>query len=324
MPERGRVRGSVVCAGGSFVSPDGPGGTALDLSDTEIDGSVWITQNATVRGILRLTRGRIRGDLSFRDSTLDGSFKGRGMRLAGNFSWARSPARPQRVDLRRASVGQIDDDESSWPRAGGLLIDGFTYDRLSTRAPGSPAQRLEWIRRQPGFVPESYQQLVAVYRRNGQLAEATVVAMAQQDDLRRRGDLHAPARLWNWFIGRSIGHGYRPARAAWALVAVYLVTFLVVWLGARSDAFLQTGDTAPVPSVTSSRCGPEYPCFVPAAYALESIVPILNLHQRDKWQPVSTTVADRALRDWLFLSTVLGYAGTTLLAAGLSGLARKT
>jgi hypothetical protein len=314
-----RIQGSVICVGGSFSGAD-----ALDLADSEIGGSLWLTEGATVTGTLRLVRCRIQGDLSFWRSSLKGTLAARGMQLAGNFIWARSAHRPTRVDLRRAQVGQIDDDESSWPPMGGLLIDGFTYDRLSSRAPGSPAERLEWIRRQPGFLPEPYQQLVHVYRRNGQLAEATIVAMAQQDDLRRRGDLTRPARAWNWFIGRSIGHGYRPARAAWALFALYLVTLLAVWLGARSDAFIQTGNTAPETSVTSSHCGPAYPCLAPVAYSLESIVPILNLHQRDNWQPRSTTATDRLLRDWLYLSTVLGYAGTTLLAAGLSGLARKT
>ncbi|GLY15129.1 hypothetical protein LWF15_12275 [Kineosporia rhizophila] len=316
-----RIGGSVICVGGSFRSPER---SALDLADAEVGGNVWMTGGTTVAGTLGLVRCRIQGDFSFWASTLEGTFSGRGMTLAGNFSWARAPRRPHRMDLRRAQVGQIDDDESSWPDWDGLLIDGFTYDRLSSRAPSSPAERLAWIRRQPGFMPEPYQQLVHVYRRNGQLDEATTVAMAQQDDLRRRGDLNLAARAWNWFIGRSLGHGYRPARAAWALVAVYLVTLAAVWLGARNDAFIQTGETAPQPAVTSSHCGPQYPCLSAPAYSLESVVPILNLHQRDQWQPRSTTFADRALRDWLYLSTVLGYAGTTLLAAGLSGLARKT
>ncbi|GAB3271581.1 hypothetical protein GCM10027456_59500 [Kineosporia babensis] len=316
-----RVGGSVVCVGGSFISPDG---LALDLADAQIGGNLWMTGNTTVQGTLSLLRSRIQGDFSFMASTLDGELSARGMTLAGNFSWARSPHRPRRVDLRRAQVGQIDDDESSWPEWGGLLIDGFTYDRLSARAPSSPRERLSWIRRQRGFMPEPYQQLAQVYRRNGQLAEATTVAMAQQDDLRRRGDLGFAAKAWNWFIGRSLGHGYRPARAAWFLVALYLLTLGAVVLGARSDAFIQTGEIAPQPAVTSSHCGPQYPCLAPLAYSLESVVPILNLHQRDHWQPRSTTFADRALRDWLYLSTVLGYAGTTLLAAGLSGLARKT
>jgi len=327
-----RIGGSVICAGGSFTGPSAntpgcgqiPGGPALDLSDTEVGGNLWITQDTTVTGNLRLVRCRIRGDLSFRGATLDGTLSARGMAVDGNFSWARCRVRPQRMDLRRAQVGQVDDDESGWPGPGGLLIDGFVYDRISTRSPAAPQQRLDWIRRQPGFAPEPYQQLVGVYRRNGQLAEATTVAIAQQDDLRRRGDLTFAARAWNLFLGATIGHGYRPARVAWALVAVYLVTLLAVWSGARSDAFIQTGEIAPQPSVSASHCGPEYPCLTPVAYALESIVPILNLHQRDNWQPRSTTAAERALRDWLYLSTVLGYAGTTLLAAGLSGLARRT
>lgn len=316
-----RIGGSVVCVGGSFVSQEG---SALDLADAEVDGNVWLTGNSTVHGTLSLVRCRIRGDLSFRSSTLDGRLDAQGMTLAGNLIWTRCPQPPREVDLRRAQAGQLDDDPSSWPPYGGLHIDGFVYDRLSSNAPGTPEQRLEWIRLQSGFMPEPYQQLVQVYRRNGQLDEATTVAMAQQDDLRRRGDLGWAARAWNWFIGRSLGHGYRPARAAWALFVLYLLTLAAVWVGARSDTFIQTGETAPQPAVTSSQCGPEYPCLAPVAYAMESVVPILNLHQRDNWQARSTTAAERALRDWLYLSTVLGYAGTTLLAAGLSGLARKT
>ncbi len=314
-----RIGGSVICVGGSFVNPGGP---ALDLADATVGGSVWMT-DTTVQGSLRLVRCRIQGDFSLWTSSLEGVFSARGMTLAGNFAWARCSRRPAEVDLRRAQVGQIDDDETCWPEPGQLHIDGLVYDRLSSRAPSSPQERLGWIRRQPGFIPDPYQQLVHVYRRNGQLAEATIVAMAQQDDLRRRGELTRPAKAWNWFIGRSIGHGYRPARAAWTLFAVYLVTLLAVWLGARSDAFIPVGNTATAASV-SSRCQADYPCLVPVAYSLESIVPILNLHQRDNWQPKSTTPQERTLSTWLYLSTVLGYAGTTLLAAGLSGLARKT
>jgi hypothetical protein len=315
-----RIGGSVICVGGSFINPDGP---ALDLADATVGGSVWMT-DTTVQGSLRLVRCRIQGDFSLWASSLEGNFSARGMNLAGNFAWARCSRRPGQVDLRRAQVGQIDDDETCWPETGQLHIDGLVYDRLSSRAPSSPQERLGWIRRQPGFIPDPYQQLVHVYRRNGQLAEATIVAMAQQDDLRRRGELSRPAQAWNWFIGRSIGHGYRPARAAWTLFAVYLVTLVAVWLGARSDAFIPVGNTATDARSVSSRCESTYPCLVPLAYSLESIVPILNLHQRDNWQPKSTTPEEKTLSTWLYLSTVLGYAGTTLLAAGLSGLARKT
>lgn len=144
-----------------------------------------------------------------------------------------------------------------------------------------------------------------------------------KDDLLARGDLTRPARDWSWFLGRSIGHGYRPARAAWALLILYLVTLASVWLGARADGFIQVGDIAPQPSVTASHCGDAYPCLSAPAYALENITPILNLHQAENWQPKSSTPAEWVLRDWLYLTTVVGYAGTTLLAAGLSGLARS-
>ena len=313
-----RIGGSVACLSGTFVNP---GGTALDFANADIRGSLWLRTG--IDGALRLVRASVGGDLSCRTGSVSGDLVARGMSVAGSFGLGEGPVPPRSLDLRRARVGQLDDDESAWPGQDRLLIEGFSYERLTARAPRSPQARISWIRRQPGYAPEPYQQLAAVYRRSGEYAEATLVAIAQQDDLRRRGDLSRPARAWNWFLGRSIGHGYRPGRAAWALLALYVVTFVSVWLGARSDAFIQVGNTAPQPTVTASRCGDAYPCFIPAAYTLENITPILNLHQAENWQPRSSTAPERLLRDWLYLSIVIGYGGTTLLVAGLSGLARS-
>ena len=278
---------------------------------------------ARVRGGLRLVGCSVAGDASCWNQVVVDELTARGFSVGGRLGLGKLAQPPRTVDLRQARVAQLDDDESSWPAPDGLRIDGFSYERLSAGAPRSPDSRIDWIRRQPGYAPEPYQQLAAVYRRNGQLSEATRVAMAQQDDLRRRGDLSRPARAWNWFLGRSIGHGYRPGRAAWALLLLYVVTFFAVWLGARSDAFIQVGNTAPQPTVRASHCGDAYPCLIPAAYTLENITPILNLHQAENWQPRSSSRAERLLRDWLYLSIVIGYGGTTLLVAGLSGLARS-
>jgi hypothetical protein len=275
-------------------------------------------------GSVRLTTGQITGDVNCTGGAFGEGFHLGGTAVSGSFRWREIAAVPsENLDLRRMVVGELDDDLASWPVGGRIWLAGFSYGRLSDRAPRSPADRIAWIRRQRGYTPEPYQQLAALYRSSGQISEATTVAIAQQDDLLERGDLSRPARAWTWFIGRSLGHGYRPGRAAWALLVLYALTLASVWLGVRTDAFIQVGNTAPQPTVTAGRCTDDYPCLSVPAYALETITPILNLHQGENWHPKSSGTSEWILRDWLYLSTVFGYAGTTLLAAGLSGLARS-
>ena len=145
--------------------------------------------------------------------------------------------------------------------------------------------------------------------------------MARRDDLRSRGELTRTERAWNRFLGLSIGHGYHPERAAWALVALFILTAIPIWIGARNDAFVQVGNS-PNPAVTSSHCDSGYPCLNWPAYALEDITPIINLHEAENWQPDRSRGWGWALRDWLDLATILGWIGTTLLIAALTGLAR--
>src|SRR5438105_10393890 len=47
--------------------------------------------------------------------------------------------------------------------AGELRLDGFTYENLDD--PGTAAQRVAWLRRDPAaYLPQPFEQLAAVYR----------------------------------------------------------------------------------------------------------------------------------------------------------------
>jgi hypothetical protein len=316
-----RIAGSAGFYGATLEAGDSP--DALDLANAEIAGNLYLNDGFTARGAVRLTSARIGGDVECNQGTFDGNLAAEGMTAGGRLRWQEIGEPRGTVDLRRARVSELSDDDVSWPDPGDLLMDGFSYDRFGDFAPRSPKERVAWIQRQRSYAPGPYQQLAAVYRRNGQIAEAVHVAVAQQEDLRTHGDLGRAARIWNRFLGVTLGHGYRPGRAVWALLGLYIVTLLSVWLGARADAFIQVGNTAPQSSVTASHCGPAYPCFSVPAYTLENITPILDLHQAQNWHPRASTTGGWMLRDWLYLTTVLGYGLTTLLAAGLSGLARS-
>ena len=84
------------------------------------------------------------------------------------------------MDLRDARVGELHDEERSWPARGKLLLDGFTYDRFGSESPQSAESRLKWLRLEPGFYPQPYHQLENVLRNNGDDAGVRKVLIAQR------------------------------------------------------------------------------------------------------------------------------------------------
>ncbi len=309
-------------------------GPALHLTGATVGGTVDL-EEVTASGQLRLDRAQVGVDVnligaSIRPTPDDDPDdadppSARALTLAGSTIAARLRCRRMTtsggmVDLGGASVVELDDDAQSWPPPGALVLANFSFTRIGRQAPRGAAERIDWVRRQASFSPDPYRRLVRLYREAGQADDATDVAIAQQDDLLKASDLRLLERMWRRFLGWSVRHGYRPGRAATALAVVYLLTVGGVALGVTRDAFIQVGNTAPQPGVVVSRCDNRYPCLSVPVYALENIVPIVTFHQADNWQPDASTPEGRALRGWLFLTTMAGYLGSTLLAAAATGL----
>ena len=73
-------------------------------------------------------------------------------------------------------------------------------------------------------------------------------------------------------------------------------------------------------------CTNQYPCFNPWGYAIDTVIPIINVHQADFWGP-NREAAD----PWgwssvwvVYLGTGLGWLFATLAVAGYTGLVRNT
>jgi hypothetical protein len=81
------------------------------------------------------------------------------------------------------------DDESSWPVAGKLNIDGLTYQGLN---PADASTRLRWIDLQSGFHPQPYRQL-AMLRESGDDMGALQVLVALKDAPATRGSARSDA-----------------------------------------------------------------------------------------------------------------------------------
>jgi hypothetical protein len=36
---------------------------------------------------------------------------------------------------------------------------------------------------------------------------------------------------------------------------------------------------------TALHCASDYPCFCPTGFAIDTVIPLINIHQADYWQP---------------------------------------
>jgi hypothetical protein len=251
------------------------------------------------------------------------------------------------VDLRGAHTHRLVDDgdhpERCWTSPGRLLLDGFTYTSFAGEARGTWTSRLEWLRLQypfgtreataQYFVTRPYEQLAAVYRAHGQDSDARRIAIAQRNDLRRYGPISRSARIRSWLLNATIRHGYQPLRAVALLLAVYLGTFGAFWAAQHHppsrpsyalDLVVPAKDVKTLqPSPTARRCTATYPCFYPALLALDTVVPIINIHQAENWRLNGDAPFGWALVTISTAATLLGWGFSTLAVVGYTGLVRR-
>lgn len=190
-------------------------------------------------------------------------------------------------------------------------------------------QRLDWIRSQypssspkksVDFATQPYEQLAKVYRQTGKDSDARKVAIARRIDLRRYGSLTWYRKAGNWFMDKTIKFGYQTWRAALGLAVVFVAFLVMTFFAQQHHAIVPVSDLVagvhPVPVAT--RCTPTYPCFYPLGYAVDVVIPVINVHQADFW----------GLNGWGWVvgswaATVFGWAAVTLLVVGYTGLVRQ-
>ncbi|MFF9122039.1 oxidoreductase [Streptomyces sp. NPDC014889] len=208
------------------------------------------------------------------------------------------PARGQ-VLLSGARVVTLVDRASSWPGPGSLHMGGFVYENLVPRGPFPLTERLEWVAAATAeYNPEPYERLAAVLREAGEDVDAREVLLAKQR--RRRETLPLAAKLVGHVQDWTVAYGYRPGRAA--------VWMAVLW-AAGSLAFARLG---PPPADPGG-----HPEWNPALFALDLLVPVVDLGQADQWQL-------RGGWQWLAAALiVVGWILATAVAAGATRLLRR-
>jgi hypothetical protein len=163
-----------------------------------------------------------------------------------------------------------------------------------------------------------------VCRRAGQDTAARKAAIARRSDLRKYGNLNPYRKFGNWLLDKTIKYGYQTWRAGVGLAVVFGVLLALSIAGQHRHVIVPVADIAglrPVPSAT--QCTSNYPCFYPVGYTVDTVIPLINVHQAEYWGPDG-----HAPWGWLWVgsawvATGLGWALATLLVAGYTGLVRQ-
>ena len=303
---------------------------------------IFLDGGFTAAGTISLQSAHVGASVHLRPTELaenEVALNAQRTQVAGTLEWAPAGQVSGQVNLEGATVGQLDDNWSSerpngcWPTGGRLRLDGFTYGRFGGKQQATVEQRLAWIRSQyqlpagsssAAFAPQPYEQLAAVYRQAGQDAEARKAAIARRADLRKYGGLNRYRRFGNWFLDWSIKYGYQTWRAAVALAAVFVIFLALSFLAQRHHLMVPVGDTDGLQHLpAATKCTSDYPCFYPFGYAIDTVIPIINVHQADYWGPDGHPPWGHAWVAGTWVAGGLGWALVTLLVVGYTGLVRQ-
>ena len=293
-----RVGGEIHLNGARLTNP---GGQALIAERIVVGDSLLCTDGFSARGAINLAGANIGASVDFTGADLSDPALSR-LDLQGVSARAlimRPVARAARVDLRHASVVVLDDDPDTWP--GQLMLRNFSYERFENDSTISVPMRLDWLQRDlEGYIPQPYEQLASAYRQAGREEAARRVAIAKQQ--RRRQTLKPVGKIWNWLLYLTIGYGYRTWQAGLWLVAFTLIG-AVVFSGAYPA------------QITAIRQHPT--AFSAPVYALDALLPIIDLGQQDSWQPTGVSL-------YVYWGLIIvGWVLTSAFVAGITGTFKR-
>jgi hypothetical protein len=268
------------------------------LADHAVVRSLALSRGFTAEGTVSLRGAQIPDQLTFDGAVLraDGTALDCARMQAGVFIFTPDGPPSGAVDLRDAQAVTVRDRQDAWPDT--VRLQGFTYGSLHETGDleaASPEQRIAWLRRNPGYAAQPYEQLAGWYRQIGHDDDARRVLLAKQRH--RRRTLGRPARLWGHLLDTTVGYGYRPWLAGLWLAALVLLGTTVF--------------RAHSPHPTDPGQVPPFNAFV---YTLDLLIPIGGLGQRSSWYWTGGAPA------WLAYALVA--AGWILTTAVLAGITR--
>ncbi len=349
---RADIEGNLIARRGRFEAAEG---AALVLDGARVRGRVQLDDRVTSNGTLSLvgttieggldlrgarigTEGELAldmraakiGEVDFTGAVLFGRVECRQATVRGMFQWREIIQEElDELDMRFAHLGWLRDDAGSWPRS--IRLDGLVYDQIDISG-GSPGpgrvpsldQRLDgWLKtsplegeQEPVYRSQPYEQLAGVLQAMGRSRDAEKVRIASRrhrvDSTARpegglAGILHHVRRAVDTIYRWTTGYGYEPERTLGWLAGLAVVGTIVFGISQRAQRLRPSRSSATDDSV-------KFNAFM---YSLDVLLPVINLGQAEARNPQSGLI-----RGYYWIHLLGGWALSTLLLVGLSGLVR--
>ncbi|WP_394614250.1 hypothetical protein JNUCC0626_30875 [Lentzea sp. JNUCC 0626] len=315
-----RIRSEVKMGGINAVTQEGA--ATIRMVDTKIGAGLLLTGLVRNRAgqAVSLHMATVGASLTVRDAEIDADSAEAALEISNCDVGSELTIRP--ASLRNRGDGlELDLFTTRAGRAFALEpehlteADVFTVSLNGLSYPDTPNDTDAWLTmlRDHTFSYEAqpYQQLAAVHRSAGHEHTARRVLIAQQRDLRRRGD--PGTRLWHWFLGVTLGYGYRPSRAVIGLLVTFLLALCLVW---TTNAY---NGLTPAKDRPADSCSPVNRISLAADLA----IPLVKLGGTPRCELANGPAGQWATgAGWIV--QILGWSFATLSVAGFTGLVRKS
>jgi hypothetical protein len=314
-----RIRSEVKLGGIDAVSREAD--ATIRMVDTTIGAGLLLT--GLVRGragqAVSLHRTTVGASLTIREAEIDADSGKAALEISNCDVGSELTIRPD-VLRNRGDGLELDLFSTKAGRALGLeaedlvSADVFTVTMRGLSYPDAPEDTDAWLTMLRdhtfGYEAQPYQQLAAVHRAAGHEHTARRVLIAQQADLRRRGD--PGNKLWHWFLGVTLGYGYKPSRAVAGLVVTFLLAIGLVWTVG------EFGGLTPAKDRPADACSPVNRISLAADLA----IPLVKLGGTPRCELANGPAGQWATgAGWVV--QILGWSFATLSVAGFTGLVRK-
>jgi hypothetical protein len=310
-----RIGGELVMRGAQLVNKTG---SALQAEGLQVNSNVFLDEGFSATGdgdggAVLLTGGRIGGELVMRGAQLSNPC---GLLLDLEAAGLSTLLLPSTVICPAGATG-----DSRCKHADRRIdLDQLTYASLIGI---SWKQWLHLIRcHTAGYGPMPYQRLAAVQKAAGHDGDAREILIAQQRDLRARGDLGGWfAQLIHLLWGALAGYGYRARRTAFALlIALVLAGGLGWWAG---HTVTTPGHYAAGHTSASGVAGTPCSTLEQVGVGIDRGLPLAatGIRARCDLDTGSTAGEWFTLGIWILQAIIWAFA--TLAIAGYTGLIRK-
>jgi hypothetical protein len=203
-----------------------------------------------------------------------------------------------------------------------ISLDEFTYRSLARVTWRQWLHLIRWHTDLYG--PSPYQQLAAAERAAGHDGNARRILIAQQRDLRARGEIGGrTARFSHWLWGVVAGYGYRARRTA---IALLLALGLAGGLGWWAGHWVTEGGHHAAERTAASGSPAGTPCSTVEQIGLgiDRGLPLASAGIRARCDLDTASGAGQVFTVVIWLLQALVWALATLALAGYTGLIRKT